>query len=139
MTEHIDPAIVEKATLALTNDRRERHGLSRIDRLSWAETTEAEKQNMRAALEAVADDLRDEALKALLGRLPEITRPYAGEPEFWEGYINTVKAEAWDEGAQAAWERSTPEVNGQNYYWRRDGEPVNPYRAAITTALGVES
>lgn len=40
-----------------------------------------------------------------------------------------VAAKAWDEGAQAAWERSSPEVNGQNYYWRSDGEPVNPYRA----------
>lgn len=39
-----------------------------------------------------------------------------------------VKAEAWDEGAETAWDRSTPEVNGQNYRWRHDGLPNNPYR-----------
>lgn len=38
-----------------------------------------------------------------------------------------VAREAWDEGAQTAWGRSTPTVNGQNYYWRTSGEPVNPY------------
>ena len=41
--------------------------------------------------------------------------------------IRQAKAEAWDEGAHTAWERSTPEVNGARYHWRSDGEPVNPY------------
>ena len=39
-----------------------------------------------------------------------------------------AKAEAWDEGAEAAWERSAPEVNGQTHHWRHEGEPLNPYR-----------
>lgn len=41
-----------------------------------------------------------------------------------------VKAEAWDQGAAAAWERSTTAVNGERYHWRHEGEPANPYRAA---------
>lgn len=41
-----------------------------------------------------------------------------------------AKAEAWDEGAVAAWERSTPTVNGTHYKWRHEGEPLNPYHAA---------
>ena len=36
--------------------------------------------------------------------------------------------EAWALGAVTAWDLSTPEVNGKNYHWRHDGEPVNPYR-----------
>ena len=42
--------------------------------------------------------------------------------------IRRAKAEAWDEGAQTAWDRSTPEVNGRRYHWRHEGEPTNPYR-----------
>ena len=37
-------------------------------------------------------------------------------------------AKAWDEGAEAAWERSTPEVNGERYMWRSEGDPINPHR-----------
>ena len=43
------------------------------------------------------------------------------------GVIQQAKAEAWDEGAEVAWGRSTPEVNGARYHWRSAGEPVNPY------------
>lgn len=43
------------------------------------------------------------------------------------GLVADAKAEAWDEGANAAWERSTPEVNGAHYMWRSEGDPVNPY------------
>ena len=38
-------------------------------------------------------------------------------------------AQAWESGANAAWERSTPIVNGQNYQWRYSGDPINPYRS----------
>lgn len=38
------------------------------------------------------------------------------------------KAEAWEEGAETAWNRSTPEINGMHYHWRHEGEPTNPYR-----------
>ena len=37
-------------------------------------------------------------------------------------------AQAWDEGAAAAWERSTAAVNAERYNWRSAGEPLNPYR-----------
>ena len=37
-------------------------------------------------------------------------------------------AQAWDEGAAAAWERSTAAVNAERYHWRSAGEPLNPYR-----------
>jgi hypothetical protein len=39
-------------------------------------------------------------------------------------------AEAWEAGANAAWQRSTPMVNGQSYQWRHAGDPVNPYGGA---------
>lgn len=44
--------------------------------------------------------------------------------------LDGLKAEAWDEGAEEAWSRSTPLVNGLHYHWRTAGEPLNPYRAA---------
>lgn len=44
------------------------------------------------------------------------------------GDVREALAKAWDEGAVAAWERSTPEVNGSGYHWRSSGEPANPYR-----------
>lgn len=50
--------------------------------------------------------------------------PYRQE----QAEMNSDLAEAWDEGAETAWNRSTPEVNGARYYWRHDGEPKNPYR-----------
>ena len=43
-------------------------------------------------------------------------------------WLQQVKAEAWDEGAETAWNMSTPEVNGARYHWRHEGEPENPYR-----------
>lgn len=48
---------------------------------------------------AYADERVREAMESLLGRLPEIFRPYAGNTEFWEGYINAVKSEALREAA----------------------------------------
>lgn len=42
--------------------------------------------------------------------------------------VEAVRADAWDEGAEAAWARSTSEVNGQAYFWRTEGEPLNPHR-----------
>ena len=50
--------------------------------------------------------------------------PYRKE----QAEMNSDLAEAWDEGAETAWNRSTPEVNGARYHWRHEGEPVNPYR-----------
>lgn len=41
--------------------------------------------------------------------------------------IRAREAAAWDEGADAAWQRSTPEVNGLHYHWRSSGEPLNPH------------
>lgn len=38
-----------------------------------------------------------------------------------------IAQQAWDEGAHAAWERSTSRVNGEFHHWRHEGEPVNPY------------
>lgn len=46
-----------------------------------------------------------------------------------EAAAPVIATKAWEEGARVAWDRSTPVVNGQNYYWRHEGEPVNPYRA----------
>ena len=50
--------------------------------------------------------------------------PYRKE----QAEMNSDLAEAWEEGAETAWNRSTPEVNGTRYHWRHEGEPVNPYR-----------
>ena len=50
--------------------------------------------------------------------------PYRKE----QAEMNSDLAEAWDKGAETAWNRSTPEVNGTRYHWRHEGEPVNPYR-----------
>ena len=50
--------------------------------------------------------------------------PYRQE----QAEMNSDLAEAWDKGAETAWNRSTPEVNGTRYHWRHEGEPVNPYR-----------
>lgn len=49
------------------------------------------------------------------------------EPLFTAAEVRAREAAAWDEGAKAAWERSTPEVNGLHYWWRTSGEPLNPY------------
>ena len=54
--------------------------------------------------------------------------PYRKE----QAEMNSDLAEAWDKGAETAWNRSTPEVNGTRYHWRHEGEPVNPYRKAQT-------
>ena len=95
---------------------------------------------MRAALEAAAPLIAAKALEAARG-------PYRCCPHCADDLIHDVekddhtvpcqlcqndiiqqaKAEAWDEGAHTAWERSTSEVNGARYHWRSDGEPVNPY------------
>ena len=50
--------------------------------------------------------------------------PYRKE----QAEMNSDLAGAWDKGAETAWNRSTPEVNGTRYHWRHEGEPVNPYR-----------
>lgn len=50
--------------------------------------------------------------------------PYRKE----QAEMNSDLAVAWDEGAETAWNRSTPEVNGARYHWRHEGEPTNPYR-----------
>lgn len=42
--------------------------------------------------------------------------------------LEQAQAEAWEEGAETAWNRSTPEINGMHYHWRHEGEPTNPYR-----------
>lgn len=41
--------------------------------------------------------------------------------------MSEALAKAWEQGAEAAWSRSTPTVNGQNYKWRSSGEPKNPH------------
>ena len=62
----------------------------------------------------------DDALYArvrdfILDAVPAIQRAHAGMEI------------AWEEGAKAAWARSTVEVNGQRYLWRTAGGPLNPY------------
>ena len=49
--------------------------------------------------------------------------------EYLEAAAPHMLAQAWESGANAAWERSTPIVNGQNYQWRYSGDPINPYRS----------
>ena len=53
-----------------------------------------------------------------------------GDAQAFRDAVREAMAEAWDEGANAAWQRSTPEVNGLRYHWRTHGEPRNPYREA---------
>ena len=36
-------------------------------------------------------------------------------------------AEAWEQGAYAAWEKSNNQVNGETYFWAPEGAPANPY------------
>ena len=55
-----NPDLIERATLALVNSRRKLHGLSPIDRMPWAATSDMERRHVAAALSAVADDLRAE-------------------------------------------------------------------------------
>lgn len=55
-----NPELIERATLALVNSRRARRGLSPIDRMPWAGTSDMERRHVAAALNAVADDLRAE-------------------------------------------------------------------------------
>lgn len=48
--------------------------------------------------------------------------------EVLDKHMQEREAEAWELGAQIAWQRSSPTVNGSNYYWRSKGEPVNPHK-----------
>ncbi|MGQ3384518.1 hypothetical protein [Glutamicibacter sp. TV12E] len=48
--------------------------------------------------------------------------------EVLEKQMRDREAEAWELGAATAWQRSSPKVNGSNYHWRHEGEPITPYR-----------
>lgn len=91
---------------------------------SWETSALADKYRTAAhiALEAAAPhilaDVNADALRAAWDR---------GYAMAIDG-MKDIPAKAWDEGANAAWERSTPEVNGAHYVWRSEGDPVNPYR-----------
>lgn len=67
------------------------------------------------------DSRMEKARAALAAVLPDLLRQ--------------AKAEAWEEGARAAWDRSTPAINGALYYWRRVGDPENPYRSHPSGAI----
>ncbi|MFC0673526.1 hypothetical protein [Brachybacterium hainanense] len=86
-----------------------------------AEYTPTDEQ-IRAAY-CAGSNLRRETLRQHY--MGEPATDYGAEFDRW---LARVRAEAWDEGAESAWRRSTPEVNGQAYHWRRSGEPYNPYR-----------
>lgn len=99
------PELVEKATLAATNDRRERHGFSRIDRLPWNGVTEAEKRHTRVALEAVADDLRAEgAAEALRDEYHTLDELYE-----YRMLYNALAANAMPDRAVKSWRHSDGE------------------------------
>lgn len=51
----------------------------------------------------------------------------AHQAEVLDKHMQEREAEAWELGASTAWQRSSPTVNGTNYYWRSKGEPVNPH------------
>ena len=57
MSEYLTDALVELATVALVNSRRKLHGLSAIDRMPWAHTSDMERRHVTAALETVLPDI----------------------------------------------------------------------------------
>lgn len=83
--------------------------------------------------DAVAKDTRFYCLCGWVSEMPRYgygpAEHRAHVAQVLEQHEREAKAEAWDRGAVAAWERSNPEVNGSNYHWRSSGEPRNPYQA----------
>jgi len=69
-------------------------------------------------------DVRDEESRLLTTRESRI----AHVAQVLEEHMREREAEAWELGAATAWQRSSPKVNGTNYYWRSAGEPGNPHR-----------
>lgn len=61
----IKPEWVEAATVALVSHRREMHGLSPIDRLPWAGTSDMERAHVWVALAAVVPAIREELARAI--------------------------------------------------------------------------
>ncbi|RKW71772.1 hypothetical protein DWQ67_02790 [Galactobacter caseinivorans] len=79
-------------------------------------------QSPTADYEAYRAHVPLKVMDAVLAALPELLDEMIADRH------RAVKAEAWEEGARAAWDHSTPEVNGAHYHWRHAGEPLNPYR-----------
>ena len=85
-----------------------------------------------AAVEAAAEELWDRRREVsqwadLGGDIKDLIRKDVRRT--LEAAAPHMLAQAWESGANAAWERSTPIVNGQNYQWRYSGDPINPYRS----------
>lgn len=59
----LNPDLIELATVALVNSRREHRGLSPIDRMPWAHTSDIERRHVAAALEAAAPIIAAKALR----------------------------------------------------------------------------
>lgn len=60
------------------------------------------------------------------GQLYALHRAHVAE--VLDKHMQEREAEAWDKGANEAWERSTVTVNADKYEWRVSGGPFNPYR-----------
>jgi hypothetical protein len=81
------------------------------------------------AVEAVASILYDLGERQLTHHFSDVQEVMLSDArQILEAAAPYLSAQAWDEGAEGAWARSTPAVNGTVYKWRHSGEPHNPYR-----------
>jgi len=107
-------------------------------------TSNVTRPEIRLALEAAAQhllihvhhhDIENHARSFNEGYETCMAQELADDPttaqDWLDEKIREARAAAWEEGAAAAWSRSTPEVNGALYKWRHEGEPHNPYRNAV--------
>lgn len=79
--EDIPAGLVERAAVAHVNHRRTSAGISPVDRLPWAHSSDVDRAHVRAALAAVWDEIQARTLEEAADRLEAYVTGKANVPD----------------------------------------------------------